>query len=163
FTPIRVVCQNTLNAAEKTAQRQGVVIRHTGNLATKMDEARRVLGLADAYYSHLQEQVDAMARQKLNRAQVLSYFQVVYPAPAEPPRKRAKAKPSRNCAPPQRRPIGGPRGPLSPPPHDAGEPTMSTSTTRDDILARIQALMAKTTDRGASEAEAQTAMAMAAK
>jgi phage/plasmid-like protein (TIGR03299 family) len=91
FTPIRVVCQNTLNAAEKTAQRQGVVIRHTGNISTKIDEARRVLGLADAYYNNLQAEIDAMAKTSLNRAKVLSYFQAVYPAPPEEKdSKRAK-------------------------------------------------------------------------
>lgn len=92
FTPIRVVCQNTLNAAEKTAQRQGVVIRHTGNISTKIDEARRVLGLAESYYENLQKEIDGMAAVSLNRSRVMSYFQTVYPAPDKKEKESKRAQ-----------------------------------------------------------------------
>jgi phage/plasmid-like protein (TIGR03299 family) len=45
FTPIRVVCQNTLSWAMSQAQNT-VSIRHMGNLDQKVQEAQEVLGLA---------------------------------------------------------------------------------------------------------------------
>lgn len=49
FTPIRVVCQNTLIASYKD-QKEGISIRHIGNIKDKVEEARRLLGLALDFY-----------------------------------------------------------------------------------------------------------------
>ena len=48
MTPIRVVCQNTLNLAMSTAKRSWSTI-HIGDLAAKMDEAHNTLLLAEKY------------------------------------------------------------------------------------------------------------------
>ena len=48
MTPIRVVCQNTLNLAMSTAKRCWSTI-HIGDLAAKMDEAHNTLLLAEKY------------------------------------------------------------------------------------------------------------------
>lgn len=84
FTPIRVVCQNTLNAAERATQRQGVSIRHTGSVHDKIAEARRVLGFADRFYTRFGEDANRMAKVTLNTAQVRSYFEAVIPGPEDP-------------------------------------------------------------------------------
>lgn len=52
LTPVRVVCQNTLNVALKKATRM-CSIRHKGDMQSKMMEAQRVLGLADTYMQRL--------------------------------------------------------------------------------------------------------------
>lgn len=52
MTPVRVVCQNTLNLALKGASRVWSA-RHTGNVMSRMDEARETLQLANAYMSQL--------------------------------------------------------------------------------------------------------------
>lgn len=49
---IRVVCNNTLQAALKGA-RNKISIRHTKGYEGHMEEAQRVLGLIDGYYSRL--------------------------------------------------------------------------------------------------------------
>jgi phage/plasmid-like protein (TIGR03299 family) len=46
FTPIRVVCQNTLNAALRSATNV-LRIRHTANAKQRLEDAHRVMGLAD--------------------------------------------------------------------------------------------------------------------
>jgi len=46
FTPVRIVCQNTLNAALRTAM--GVVrIRHTAGAKGRLEQAHKVMGVAD--------------------------------------------------------------------------------------------------------------------
>ena len=50
FTPVRVVCQNTLNLALHRGTAEGISIRHTASATTRIDEARRALGLAHSYY-----------------------------------------------------------------------------------------------------------------
>jgi len=67
FTPVRVVCNNTLTAAlwRKKDISEGICIRHTGEIRHKLDEARKVLGIAAAYYDALEETGRLMARAKL--------------------------------------------------------------------------------------------------
>lgn len=48
ITPVRVVCQNTLNLAIKTAKRK-FIIRHTATATARVEEARKALGLTWTY------------------------------------------------------------------------------------------------------------------
>jgi phage/plasmid-like protein (TIGR03299 family) len=49
FTPIRVVCANTLAVAHRRGEGQGISIRHEGNLTAKIKEAQQLLGLAKIF------------------------------------------------------------------------------------------------------------------
>lgn len=51
-TPIRVVCNNTLNLALNTAKRSWSII-HTGNIIDKMEEAKNTLFMASDYMDEL--------------------------------------------------------------------------------------------------------------
>jgi phage/plasmid-like protein (TIGR03299 family) len=52
FTPVRVVCQNTLNLSLRAGNRQeSVSFRHTGNIQLKVDQAREALGIAIDFYN----------------------------------------------------------------------------------------------------------------
>lgn len=46
FTPIRVVCANTLAMAERKSRGHGMSVLHKGDLGAKVHEAQTVLGLA---------------------------------------------------------------------------------------------------------------------
>lgn len=64
MTPVRVVCQNTLNLALKGASRVWSA-RHTGNVMNRMDEARETLQLANAYMSQLGRSINKLQAKKL--------------------------------------------------------------------------------------------------
>lgn len=83
FTPIRVVCQNTLALAERRSQGQGVTIMHKGDLESKIKEAQEVLGLAARFYDDAAEQINRLASHYPNQAQLTAYFRELYPDPEE--------------------------------------------------------------------------------
>ena len=59
MTPIRVVCNNTLNLAISKAQRAWSVV-HTGDIKQKIAEARETLDLANRYMSGLSEYAEKL-------------------------------------------------------------------------------------------------------
>lgn len=73
FTPIRVVCQNTLNASYKNAK-DGISIRHMGNIQNKVEEARMTLGLALNFYVDFENDAKAMLDTKLTKDDGEKYF-----------------------------------------------------------------------------------------
>jgi phage/plasmid-like protein (TIGR03299 family) len=73
FTPIRVVCQNTLTSSLKDAK-EGISIRHTGNIKAKVEEAQRVLGIASLFYSDFEEISNRMAEVKLDKKGAEEFF-----------------------------------------------------------------------------------------
>jgi phage/plasmid-like protein (TIGR03299 family) len=83
FTPIRVVCQNTLNLAVREGEGRGVAILHKGNLAAKIKEAQRVLGLAVRFYDDAQSQIDKLASSHPSPTQLAAYFKALYPDPED--------------------------------------------------------------------------------
>ena len=81
FTPVRVVCQNTLSMALRQGSGQGVSIRHNGDLAGKIRDAQRVLGLATRFYDDAQTEIDRLASVSPTPTQLDTYFKVLYPDP----------------------------------------------------------------------------------
>lgn len=61
LTPIRVVCQNTLNLALTTAKRSWSMI-HTGNIQDKMQEAKDTLFMAEKYMDSLGKEFENLRR-----------------------------------------------------------------------------------------------------
>lgn len=71
MTPIRVVCQNTLNLALAKARRAWSTI-HIGDINARLQEARRTLGLARAYYEALDEEAGKLADTKISVDQLIN-------------------------------------------------------------------------------------------
>lgn len=94
FTPVRVVCQNTLSMALRRGTGEGVRIRHNGDLANKIREAQRVLGLATKFYDDAQSKIDRLASVSPTAAQLDAYFNSLYPDP-EDGADNARAKQTR--------------------------------------------------------------------
>ncbi len=69
MTPVRVVCNNTLNMALKEAKRAWST-PHRGDVKAKLEEARQTLLLADQYMTKLDEQADKLANEVLPIEQV---------------------------------------------------------------------------------------------
>ena len=78
LTPIRVVCNNTLNLALKSADRSWSMI-HTGNIADKLDEARNTLLMAEQYMDSLGKEFERLRQQKVTDKQVKEYIEQLLP------------------------------------------------------------------------------------
>lgn len=78
MTPIRVVCQNTLNLALATAKRSWST-NHIGNIDSKMEDARNTLQLANRYMVELGKNIELLQKKKLSDAQVLNYIDQFFP------------------------------------------------------------------------------------
>lgn len=64
MTPVRVVCQNTLNLALGSAKRSWNG-RHTGSIGSKMEAAKETLGLARTYMNSLAEEAEELYKIKI--------------------------------------------------------------------------------------------------
>ena len=82
-TPVRVVCNNTLNLALETAKRSFSMI-HTGNIHDKIQEARDTLFMAENYMDNLGIEFEQLRRQKMTDAQVKEYIELLLPMEKEP-------------------------------------------------------------------------------
>ncbi|MBM4137864.1 MAG: DUF932 domain-containing protein [Nitrospira sp.] len=77
FTPIRVVCQNTLNAAMR-GRRDGVNIRHTKTVHQKINQARQILGFAREHYKEFGEIAQRMAEVQVTSANFDEYLEKLF-------------------------------------------------------------------------------------
>lgn len=78
MTPIRVVCNNTLNLALNSAKRQWAT-KHVGNIDEKMQEARMCLQLADAYMDELAVCADRLANTTITDEQLDKLLDEMFP------------------------------------------------------------------------------------
>lgn len=78
ITPIRVVCNNTLNLALSTAKRSWSTI-HTGDIKSKLEEAKNTLFMANAYMDELGKEFDNLRKKKLTDKQVMDYIELLIP------------------------------------------------------------------------------------
>ncbi len=78
LTPIRVVCNNTLNLALRTAKRSWSMV-HTGNIQEKMEEAKNTLFMAEKYMDHLGKEFDNLRRIQLTDRKVKEYIEILLP------------------------------------------------------------------------------------
>ena len=83
MTPIRVVCQNTLNLSLNTAKRIWTTI-HVGDLANKMDEAHCTLSLAHNYMENLSAEFHRLNKIKLTDKRVVEYMEMLIPMDDQP-------------------------------------------------------------------------------
>jgi len=78
ITPVRVVCQNTLNFALSTAQRQWSCA-HKGDIQSKMEDARNTLMNAQTYMGALEEEFGELKLKSLSDDQVKAYIEMLLP------------------------------------------------------------------------------------
>lgn len=78
MTPVRVVCNNTLNVALSGAQRSWSMV-HRGNVQAKLEEARQTLELADKYLVRLDEVADSLANQSMTDGQMRDALRKMFP------------------------------------------------------------------------------------
>ena len=89
MTPIRVVCNNTLNLALKNAKRIWST-NHTGNISGKLDDARNTLFYAHLYMGELGKEIDRLNQIKLSERQVYEYIDALFPLLKQPTEQQKK-------------------------------------------------------------------------
>lgn len=78
MTPIRVVCKNTLNLAIKHATRSWSTT-HVGDIAAKMSQAQKTLGLATSYMHGLNEEANKLVDVKISQNQFIEVLNELLP------------------------------------------------------------------------------------
>lgn len=69
FTNVRICCNNTLQIALKGAK-NAISIRHTGNISSRIEEARTILNINAEYTHKFEEVANHLAQKQVDRAMV---------------------------------------------------------------------------------------------
>ena len=80
ITPVRVVCQNTLNFALRGVK-QTYKIRHTQTVAGRVAAAREALGIAYKYVDEFEAEAQALYAQSVNDTMFNEIILALYPKP----------------------------------------------------------------------------------
>lgn len=91
LTPIRVTCQNTLNLALRNANRVWST-KHTGEIHSRMDDARETLFRAEEYMDELNNEMYRLADISFSDNEVDQFIQELIPLP-----KNASAQQEKNA------------------------------------------------------------------
>lgn len=81
WTPVRVVCSNTLNVAfhGQKSMTNKVVIRHTTGYKDKISEARRILNLNDQYYHVMEQEFNRLLDTQYSNDEMNTLTEVMLP------------------------------------------------------------------------------------
>ena len=79
-TPVRVVCQNTLNLAMRNAK-QSFKIRHTQTAEGKIQIARETLGLTLGYFDEFEKEAKALFETSVTDKKFHEIIRAIYPKP----------------------------------------------------------------------------------
>ena len=82
FTPVRVVCQNTLTMALQGMQKE-VRIKHTKTASTRLSNAHKLLGIACEQHLRLTEIYNSMANKVLTPEVIKNYLDSLFPLNVE--------------------------------------------------------------------------------
>jgi len=77
FTPIRVVCANTLAMAHKDEASKLLRVRHTADVKKNVESIRETMNIADASFEATAEQYRFLASRQINAADLRKYVKVV--------------------------------------------------------------------------------------
>jgi phage/plasmid-like protein (TIGR03299 family) len=80
ITPVRVVCQNTLNMA-LSGTKQSFKIRHTQTATGKIQAAREALALANTYFDEFDKVAQSLIATEITKAKFDKIVEAVYPRP----------------------------------------------------------------------------------
>lgn len=82
LTPVRVVCQNTLNLALSAAKRSWG-IKHVGDIDSKLHEAQQTLFMSEKYMAELGKSMYQLDKINLSEVKVQSFVNEMFPVTAD--------------------------------------------------------------------------------
>ncbi len=80
WTPVRVVCANTLGMALDQDTKCKCSIRHTGNYEDKVRDARQLLEMTELYFQNAAQHFVQMSEVNFSDIQMEEYVELLYPA-----------------------------------------------------------------------------------
>lgn len=88
FTPIRVVCNNTLTLAHSDERSQLIRVKHSKQTKVNLEAIRETINTIDQRFNATAEQYKRLADKHINQKDVLSYVELVFGV--EPVEERSK-------------------------------------------------------------------------
>ena len=83
FTPIRVVCHNTLSMAHKADASKLIRLKHSKNVHTNLENLRDVMNVVNAEFEATAEQYRALQKKSINQDDLRKYVKKVFQIDAE--------------------------------------------------------------------------------
>ena len=81
FTPVRVVCANTLAMAHGNGASNLIRCRHTANVKTNVDDLRQVMDTANSEFEATADQYRSLAHRSINASDLRKYVKQVFEMP----------------------------------------------------------------------------------
>jgi len=78
FTPIRVVCNNTLSMAITSEASKLIRIKHTKNVAANLESVQEIMNLADSEFEATADQYRMLTRKDINSKDLEKYVKLVF-------------------------------------------------------------------------------------
>jgi phage/plasmid-like protein (TIGR03299 family) len=78
FTPIRVVCANTLAMSHNTNESRLLRINHSKRVNDRLDQVREIINAADAKFEATAEQYRALAKADVDQKALEKYVEIVF-------------------------------------------------------------------------------------
>lgn len=78
FTPVRVVCNNTLTLAHNDKASKLLRVKHSGNIVANLEKIQEVMNLANAEFEATAEQYRLLASKEVNSSDLEKYVKIVF-------------------------------------------------------------------------------------
>jgi len=78
FTPVRVVCNNTLTLAHNSQASKLIRVKHTKNVSENVNSVREIMNLADSEFEATAEQYKLLANKNINQKDLEKYIKIVF-------------------------------------------------------------------------------------
>lgn len=75
FTPVRIVCQNTLNAALRNHS-NSIKIRHTANAKDRLEQAHKVMGISNQLSIQLAQVFNSWSKVRIDDKEIMKLIQL---------------------------------------------------------------------------------------
>ena len=83
FTPIRVVCNNTMTLAHSDQASKLIRLRHSSNIVQNLDNIREIMNLANSEFEATAESFRFLASKQINAADLEKYVRIVFGKPGQ--------------------------------------------------------------------------------
>lgn len=99
FTPIRVVCANTLAMSINNSGSQLLRVKHTKNLLDNLDKVSEIMNAANASFEATAQQYMALANKDISQADLEKYVKLVFVGPQYEKMEKEGKNPARDVLP----------------------------------------------------------------